>query len=170
MQHDLVLLISTLLLSAPAPRSVDGTTGNDLGVTIYLRNVSSIVLPVLPNCIERAAAAELQREIGLLVAGSLESAPPVLYEPQPITCPTPRIFVGNTTARAARAPLPPLPPLPLPSQQQPRPPPPPQPQPQLRDEEAVLVATSAGDIFIFGDDTNAPLAPNASSTYSCAHL
>jgi hypothetical protein len=87
-----------------------------------------IVLPAAANCIELAAARELQLELAAL-SGSPPA--PLLYEPQPPALTA--IFVGRTAAMqrivSLRAPL--------------------------RPEEAV-VAAAAGSLFVFGDDSNAP--------------
>ena len=101
-----VLLLATLRGAAALP-----LRGHQ---SVLELGVASVVLPALPNCVERAAAAELRREIAMLTLGSPRPLPPLLYEPQPTYSHTPRIFVGNTSA-SHRVGLPPRPPRTRPS-------------------------------------------------------
>jgi hypothetical protein len=104
----------------------------------------SVVLPEAPNCIERAAAAELRREIAMLTAGTTTTLPPLLFEPQPGASSSPRIFVGNTSASAWQ----------LATGAGHR---------VLRPEEAVVFVGGGGDLFVRGDDFGSPAAPNSTS-------
>jgi hypothetical protein len=102
---------------------------------------AQIVLPTKAqaNCIEIAAALELQSELALL---SNLPSPALMYEPTTVSddrASTTRIFVGRTAARLTRLNA-----------------------STLQPEESVIV-TDGADLFVFGDDLGAPV-PNASLT------
>eukprot|EP01043_Picozoa_sp_COSAG02_P021512 COSAG02_NODE_1094_length_14603_cov_40.760549_11_plen_932_part_00 len=106
---------------------------------LSLLNVS-VVLPAIPNCIERLAAQELRREIAMITVGDMAALPPLLFEPvmsQGVTF-SPRLFVGNTTRSAVAGVR----------------------VRQFLAEEAV-VATVGNDMYVFGDDSGSPVAASA---------